>query len=196
MPTKKRGTQTRAAPGGVSVRVSASDDSSRRDAAATTRKARRRTSSSSARGRRGSKAAPPCRRTTCARPSRPKTRSRRRSSWSGRERQTSPGGRRCRRRSSRKPFVRPSAGEGAGRSAPGLAGRSRGVSRPSSLGQPLRYQDSQVAKWVFVTHEHPTERGGDVGDKKDRTSGKIKEKAGTVTGNRGLRQKGRDEQAK
>jgi uncharacterized protein YjbJ (UPF0337 family) len=53
-----------------------------------------------------------------------------------------------------------------------------------------------VAKWVFVTHEPPTERGGDVGDKKDRTSGKIKEKAGTVTGDRGLRQKGRDEQAK
>jgi uncharacterized protein YjbJ (UPF0337 family) len=35
-----------------------------------------------------------------------------------------------------------------------------------------------------------------MGDKKDRTTGKIKEKAGTVTGDRGLRQKGRDEQAK
>jgi uncharacterized protein YjbJ (UPF0337 family) len=35
-----------------------------------------------------------------------------------------------------------------------------------------------------------------MGDKKDRTSGKVKEKAGSLTGNRGLRQKGRDEQAK
>jgi uncharacterized protein YjbJ (UPF0337 family) len=35
-----------------------------------------------------------------------------------------------------------------------------------------------------------------MGDKKDRTSGKIKETAGSLTGNRRLRGKGRDEQAK
>jgi uncharacterized protein YjbJ (UPF0337 family) len=35
-----------------------------------------------------------------------------------------------------------------------------------------------------------------MGVKTDRASGKIKETAGTVTGNRGLRAKGRDQQAK
>ena len=35
-----------------------------------------------------------------------------------------------------------------------------------------------------------------MGDKTDRTSGKIKETAGTMTGNRRLRAKGRDQQAK
>jgi uncharacterized protein YjbJ (UPF0337 family) len=35
-----------------------------------------------------------------------------------------------------------------------------------------------------------------MGDKKDRISGQVKEKAGNLTGNRRLRGKGRDEQAK
>ena len=35
-----------------------------------------------------------------------------------------------------------------------------------------------------------------MGDKKNRISGHVKEKAGRVTGNPGLAQKGRDEQAK
>lgn len=35
-----------------------------------------------------------------------------------------------------------------------------------------------------------------MGDKTDQLTGKVKEKAGDVTGDRGLKQKGRDEQAK
>jgi uncharacterized protein YjbJ (UPF0337 family) len=35
-----------------------------------------------------------------------------------------------------------------------------------------------------------------MGDKTDRASGTVKEAAGKVTGNRGLEQQGRDEQAK
>ena len=35
-----------------------------------------------------------------------------------------------------------------------------------------------------------------MGDKTDRMTGQIKEKAGEATGDRGLAQKGRDEQAK
>lgn len=35
-----------------------------------------------------------------------------------------------------------------------------------------------------------------MGDKKDRVSGTLKETAGKATGNRGLAQQGRDEQAK
>ena len=35
-----------------------------------------------------------------------------------------------------------------------------------------------------------------MGDKTDRTTGKLKETAGKATGNRGLEQRGRDEQAK
>ena len=38
--------------------------------------------------------------------------------------------------------------------------------------------------------------GGVVGDKTDRLTGQLKEKAGSATGDAGLEQKGQDEQAK
>lgn len=52
------------------------------------------------------------------------------------------------------------------------------------------FQARRVDGWCTATTEV------DMGDKTDRVSGKVKEAAGKASGDKGLEQKGRDEQAK